>query len=189
MLGITGLKPGIYFILDGEPYEVLEAQHSKYAQRRPVMQAKVRSLLSGKILQRNFLQNDTFEEAELEKMKAKFLYAHRDQYWFMSSDDPSNRFQLTDEQLGDEKKFLKQNLEVDAIKFDGKIINIEIPIKLDYIVKDAPPGLKGNSAQGGDKTVTLETGMNIQVPLFVNTGDIVRVNTQTGEYVERVEKA
>jgi elongation factor P len=189
MLGITDLKPGIYFILDGEPYEVLEAQHSKYAQRRPVMQAKIRSLISGKVLQRNFLQNDTFEEAELEKIKTKFLYAHRDQYWFAANNDPSNRFQLNAEQIGDAMRFLKQNLEVEAIKFDEKIINIEIPIKIDYVVKDAPPGVKGDTAQGGTKTITLENGLTLQAPLFINTNDVVRVNTQTGQYVERVEKA
>lgn len=189
MLGITDLKPGVYFILDGEPYEILEAQHSKYAQRRPVMQAKMRSLISGKVLQRNFLQSDMFKEADLEKFSAKFMYNHRDEYWFSALNDPSKRFSFKADQIGEETKYLKQNIEIEALQFEDKIINIKLPIKADYIVKEGPPGIKGDTAQGGTKAVTLETGLILQVPLFINTGDVVRVNTQTGEYVERVSKS
>ncbi len=190
MLGITDLKPGIIFLLDGEPCQVLEANHSKYAQRRPVLQTKIKSLTSGKIMQKTFLQNDAFEEAELEKFSAKFLYAHRDQYWFCRTNDPSKRFSFAPDQLPEEAiKFLKPNLETEAVQFEDKIISINLPIKADYKVIEAPPGIKGDTAQGGTKTVTIETGAKIQAPLFVNQDDIIRINTQTGDYVERVEKA
>ncbi|RJQ14754.1 elongation factor P [Candidatus Parcubacteria bacterium] len=189
MLGMNDLRVGTYFILDEEPYEILEARHVKMAQGRPVMQTKIKNLLTGNVLSRNFHQSDSFNEAELDKSKVKYLYNHRDQYWFSDIKDGSKRFSLTKSTIGNGVQFLKANLEVEAIAFDGKVINIVLPIKIDLIVKEAPPAIKGNTAQGGTKAVVLETESSINVPLFINAGDIIRVNTQTGEYVERAEKA
>ena len=122
-------------------------------------------------------------------MKARFLYESRGQYWFDEFGNSKNRFSLGAEEIGDSARFLKSNLEVLAIKFSEKVIAIELPIKVDYKVAETPPSLRGNTAQGGTKTVVIETGAKIAAPLFINEGDVVRVNTATGEYAERVEKS
>lgn len=188
MLGPNDLKPGIFFVYEGQPYQVLETHHLKMQQRRPVVQTKMRNLLNGKQYERNFAQSDLFKEADIEKQTAKFLYAHRDEYWFSELDDPAKRFKLSEQLLAGSKQFLKLNTEVEALLFNGRIIAVELPVKMDFKVVEAPPAIRGNTAQGGVKSVKLETGVMINVPLFVKEGDIIRVNTQTGEYTERVDK-
>lgn len=121
-------------------------------------------------------------------MPVQFIYESRGVYWFNEANNPQNRFSLKKEELGGGVNFLKSNLEIIALKFEGKIIRIELPIKIDYKVTEAPPAIKGDTAQGGAKAITIETGAKINVPLFIDEGDIIKVNTQTGEYVERVEK-
>ena len=118
----------------------------------------------------------------------KFLYAHRDKYWFANENDPSKRFELREDILGDSVRFLKPNTVLDSILFKEKIIDIELPVKMDFKVVEAPPAIKGDTAQGGVKQVKIETGASVNVPLFINQDDIVRINTETGEYTERVEK-
>jgi len=188
MLGMNDLKIGTYFILDGQPYEVLESHHLKMQQRRPVLQTKIKNLINGKVLERNFQQSDTFEEANIQKEKVKYIYNHRGQYWFNYENDPSKRFNLTTDILGDAINYLKPNTVLDALLFNSEIININLPIKMDFKVIEAPPAIRGNTAQGGNKQVTIESGAKINVPLFINEGDVVRINTKTGEYVERVLK-
>jgi len=200
MLSYSELKPGILFILDGQPYEVLESEFLRMQQRKPVMKTKIKSLVSGKIIDRSFQPSDTFEEAEVERFSVKFLYAHREEFWFCETSNPKNRFTLKSEIIGDTGKFLKPNMEISAVKFNdpaaqqagygaGKILNIELPIKVDYKVIEAPPAIRGDTAQGGAKVVVLETGAKISVPLFINEDDVIRINTQTEQYVERVEKS
>lgn len=188
MLTYNELKKGAVFVLDGAPYEVLEYEFLRMQQRKPVAKTRIKNLLNGKIIERNFHQNETFEEAEIVKNEIKYLYNHRDEYWFSAKDSPADRFALKAEQIGPSSKFMKPNTLVTALKFDDKIINIEVPIKVDLKVKEAPPGFAGDTAKGGTKKVVLETGAELDVPLFVNTGDVVRVNTENGNYVERVEK-
>jgi elongation factor P len=187
-LGVNQLKPKTYFIFEGQPYVVLETHHLKMQQRRPVVQTIFRNLINGKVLDRNFAQSDVFEEAEVEKMNVKFLYGHRDQYWFCHEKDTSKRFELNKDLLGDSIKFLKANTVLEAIQFEEKIISIELPVKMDFKVTEAPPGIKGDTAQGGVKSVKIETGAYVNAPLFINEGDLIRINTETGDYVERVEK-
>ena len=167
---------------------VLETHHLKMQQRRPTVQVKMRNLINGKVLERNFAQSDVFEEADVEKLKVKYLYNHRDQYWFAYETDTSKRFELTKDILGDTTRFLKANTVLEAVVFEGKIITIELPIKMTLKVIQAPPAIRGNTAQGGVKQVTLETGATINVPLFINQDDLIEINTETGEYVERAEK-
>ena len=188
MIGMNDLKIGTFFTLEGQPYEVLFSQHLKMQQRRPVMQTKIKNLLTGKIIEKNFQQSDYFEEADIEKKEVKFLYSHRDEFWFSEIDDQSKRFKLGEDIISEVSHFLKPNTLISALLFNGVIINIELPVKMDFKVVEAPPSTRGNTAQGGTKQVKLETGIMMDVPLFINEGDIVRVNTQTGEYAERVEK-
>jgi len=188
-LGVNELKPKTFFIFEGQPYEVLETHHLKMQQRRPVVQTRMRNLLNGKMLERNFAQSDIFEEADIERKEVKFLYNHREEYWFADPANSAQRFKLEKEIIGDKYKFLKANTLLEAVTFDGKIITIELPIKMDFKVVEAPPAIRGDTAQGGVKSVTLETGATVNVPLFIDEGDIIRLNTETGEYVERMEKS
>lgn len=186
MLTHTDLKKGTQFILDGSPWEVLSAEAMKMAQRRPVIQSKIKNLIDGKVQERNFQQGDMFDEADLQKKDIKFLYQSKGQYWFCEPKDPSKRFFFTEEQIGNQAKYLKSNEIVTGIVFDEKIINFKLPIKVELKVKESAPGIKGDRAQGGTKEAVLESGATIQVPLFIEQGDTIEVNTETGEYVRRV---
>lgn len=185
MLSYTDLKKGIVFVYNGEPYEVLEANFLRMQQRKAVVQTKIRNLVSGKILDRNWQASDFFEEAEIERRPAVFIYSSRGEYWFHEEGDKSKRFSLKEDVVGERGKFLKLNTLVTAKVWNGKVINLEVPIKMTLEVKEAPPAIKGNTAQGGTKQVVLETGAVVSTPLFVNAGDKIVVNTETGEYVER----
>lgn len=188
MLNYNELKPGTFIILDNSPWEVLEFEFLRMQQRKPVSKTKLRNIETGSIQEKTFHQSDKIQEADLSKDEIKFLYNHRDEYWFVDIDDPSKRFQLPIEKIGDRSSFLSSNMIVTALKFNDKIVGINLPIKAEYKVVEAPPAVKGNTAQGGNKTVVIESGAKIQTPMFINEGDIIRVNTETGQYVERVEK-
>lgn len=191
MLSYNELKVGTIFRRAGDPdpYKVLEYAFIRMQQRKPVAQLKIKNLVSGKVLPMTAHQNESFEEVEIEMVPVNFIYHRNGEYWFHEKGKPAARFKLTDDVVGDAGNFLKANTEVKAYRFGERVINIELPPKVDLRVTEAPPAVKGNTATGGTKTVTLETGGKVNVPLFVNEGDIVRINTQTGDYVERVEKA
>ena len=174
--------------MDGEPYIVLEYNFLRMQQRKPTVQTKLKNLITGKITAKSFQGSDAYPEAEIEKQPIVFLYENKDEFWFCEKNNPKNRFQLKEDILGGQGKFLKPNTEVLAYKFREKVINIELPVKIDYKVVEAPPSYKGNTATSGSKTVKLENGLAINVPMFINEGDVVRLNTETGEYVERAEK-
>ncbi len=186
MINHTQLRKGVQIVVDGAPYEILESAPMKKAQRRVVIQTRLRNLLSGNMLERTFHQGDTFEEAELIKTESIFLYSSRGKYVFCEKNNRKNRFELEESILGNSARFLKQDQEVTAVRFDEKIINVILPIKITLKVTEAPPGVKGDRAQGGTKSVTLETGTVIQAPLFVETGDEIEINTDKGEYVRRI---
>lgn len=187
-LDYTELKKGLIVVLNGEPYEILEAGFLRMQQRKAVMQTKLKSLISGKVVDKNFQPSDEIEEAEIERIDAVFIYQNRGEYWFHKKDSPKERFSLKEDVLGNSVLFLKPNTEIQALLFNGKVIQVKLPVKMEFEVIEAPPSIKGNTAQGGSKQVIIETGAKISVPLFVESGDIIRVNTETGEYVERVDK-
>jgi len=188
MLNYNELRPGTFFILDGEPYVVLEFNFLRMQQRKPVAQTKIKNLINNKVISRNFTVSDQFEEAEINYKDVKFLYSHRDKYIFCEKDNPGIRFEFSKEQLGDTVLYLKPNTVVEAVSFKEKIININLPIKMEFKVIEAPPSIRGNTAQGGTKPATIETGAKINVPLFIEIGDIIEINTQTGKYARRVSK-
>lgn len=188
MLSYTDLKKGVVFIRDGKPWEVVDSSFSRMQQRKAVVQARIRDLASGKIVEKTFQPSDYFEEADVEKRPLIFLYQHRGDFVFSESGNPQQRFTLEAETVGDAARWLKPNTEITAVFFGDKLLTFSVPIKMDLKVIEAPPGIQGDRSQGGTKAVTLETGAVIQAPLFINTGDIVRINTETGDYVERVSK-
>jgi elongation factor P len=199
LISYNELKPGTIFILDNEPYEVLEFNFLRMQQRKPVAQTKIKNLITGKILNRNFQSTESFEEAEINYRKVKFLYAHRpastrrqgeagDKFVFCELNNPSARFEMPGEIIGDRARFLKPNSEIEVVEFDGRVININLPIKMTFKVIEAPPSIKGNTAQGGNKQVKIETDAMIAAPLFIQEGDNIEVNTTTGEYTGRINK-
>lgn len=185
MLTINDLKNGLIILIDGEPYQVLEAKHLHMGRGGSSIQTRIRNLKTGQVLQRNFKPADAFEEADIEKRKITFVYAHRSEYVFSEA---GKRFSLKEDEVGEIQKWLKPNIEVEAVFLDDKLLSINVPIKIDFRIIETPPGLRGDTAQGGTKIATIETGAKISVPLFINEGDVIRVNTQTGEYAERIEK-
>ncbi|OHA39928.1 MAG: hypothetical protein A3G59_01430 [Candidatus Taylorbacteria bacterium RIFCSPLOWO2_12_FULL_47_20] len=172
-------------ILDGEPYVVMDAHIFRMQQRKPVNQTKLKNLISGRVVEHTFQQSDKAREAELEKKDAKYLYNNRGEWWFCETNNPSKRFEIEATMIGNQGKFLKANSLVKLIKFGEQIIGVDMPIKVELKVTEAPPAIKGDTAKGGSKVITLETGATINAPLFINEGETIVVNTETGEYVER----
>jgi elongation factor P len=191
MLEYNEIKEHKYIVFEGEPYEVLTSHVFRKQQRKPVNAAKLRSLLTGRIVEHSFHVSDKVDEADISKKEVKFLYMNKGEYWFSDIKDASKRFELPDAMVGDAGKWLKANTIVDALIFDdgesdeGKIIGLKLPIKMDLLVTEAHPAVKGNTAQGGSKMVKLESGAELQVPMFIKEGDVIRVNTETGEYTDR----
>ena len=189
MLAYNDITPKKYIVLDGAPYEVLTSHVFRKQMRKPVNQTKLKNLMTGKVTERAFHATEQADEAEIEVRKVKYLYTNRGEYWFCEENDPSKRFQLSEEQVGEGGAFMKANSPVELALFDDKIIAVKIPVKVELKVTEANPAVKGNTVQGGTKQVVLETGAVLNVPMFIGEGDIIRVNTDTGDYVERVDKA
>jgi elongation factor P len=187
MLSHNDLKKGIKFIINDQPYEVIESSFVFKGRGSSFCQTKVKNLITGNLISKTFHPGENFIEAEIERIKVKFLYSHREKYFFSEEKNPAIRFQLDKEIIGQNIMFLKPNEKIEGIKFQGKIINVSLPIKVKLKVIEAPPGVKGDRAQGGTKIVKLETNVEINVPLFIKQGDIIEVNTEKAEYSKRIE--
>lgn len=192
MLEYSEIRVGKIIIYDDEPCEVLDNHVARTQMRKPQNQVKLKNLLSGRALNATFHAADKVDEADIKKRDVKFIYANRGEYWFCSPEDPKNRFKIEENIIGNATKFLKSNENVTALVWDNneeeQIIKISVPIKMEFTIKEAPPSIRGNTANGGGKLAILENGIKIQVPFFIEEGDKVVVNTDTGEYVERVSK-
>lgn len=181
-----------YIVIEGQPYEVIDNHIFRMQQRKPQNKTKLRNLITGSVKDMTFHASDKVEEADMDTKEVKFLYSNKGENWFCDKDNLANRFKLSAELLGDGMKFLKPNSLVDALLFngddsdEGKIIGVKLPIKVELKVTEAHPAVKGDTAKGGNKQVVLETGATLNVPMFINEGDILRINTETGDYVERV---
>jgi len=184
MYGISEIKIGKLIQISDEPYAVIKADHHKMGRGGAVLKTKLRNLINGNVLERTFQGNDKAEPANTEKGKANFLYKDDTNAYFMNNES-FEQFELPIEQLGDRIKFMKDNTDVDVLYFKGNAVSIDLPIKMTFKVISAPPGVKGNSAGNVSKTVTIETGEEVSVPMFINEGDMIRINTDTGEYAER----
>lgn len=174
---------------NGEPYEVLSSHVFRMQQRKPVNQTKLKHLVSGKVLEISFHQSESVPEADIGKMNATYLYTNRGESWFCESRNPKNRFAFPETAVSDKVKWLVQNAPVEVLLYNENPMTIDIPIKVELKVVEAPPAVKGDTATGGNKQVKLESGAVVNTPLFINEGDVLKINTETGEYVERVEKA
>lgn len=184
MLGLTEIKNGKKIILNGEPFVVLDYLHSKIGRGGAVLRTKLQNLLTGNTLEHTFQGADKVEEAEITKSHAQYLYTEGESFLFMDMEN-YEQFEIPKTVLGDGKFYLLEGTEVTILNWNSRAINVELPVKVTLSVTDAPPGLKGDTASGGDKVVTVETGLTVTVPLFVKTGDKIIVNTEKGTYVSR----
>lgn len=175
-----------FIIYEGQPFEVLDSHVFRKQQRKPVNAVKLRNLITGKITEISFHVSEKVKEADIEYKDAKFLYTSKGEFWFCDPKDPSNRFKISGETIGTPGKFLKPNSLVETMIFEEKIIGVKMPIKVELKVTEAPPAVKGDTATGGSKQITLETGAIINAPLFIVEGEIISVNTETGDYTGRV---
>ncbi len=191
ILDYSEIREKKIIIHDDEPCEVIESHVARTQQRKPQNQVKLRSLVSGKVFPATFHASETAEEADVEKKEATFLYTNRGEYWFCKPDDKSKRFMLSESLMGNSTKFLKENSPVTTLVWtddndEERVIKVTLPIKVNFKVKEAPPAVRGDTSKGGNKIITLENGTTINAPMFINEGDTVSINTETGEYVERV---
>ena len=183
MLTINDLRAGVCFVYKEDPYIVLKHSFIKMAQSKGIMRLTIKNLKSGKIIEETFKGQEKLAEADISRSRANFLYRENDNYYFMDA-STFDQFFVTASQLGDKKNYLKENLDVEVLNFNGQPIGVDLPTKVILTVTMAPPGSRGDTAQGSvTKQVTLDSGQALNVPLFIKQGDEIIVNTETGEYV------
>ena len=185
MLDYSEITERKYIVFNEEPWEIITSHVFRKQQRKPVNAVKMKNLITGKVTEQSFHVSEKVEEAEIDKIEAKYLYVNRGEFWFCDPTNPSDRFQISETILGNRGKFIKPNTIIKVLKFGDITIGIDMPIKVELKVVEAHAAVKGNTAQGATKIVKLETGAEINVPMFIKEGEIIKVNTETGEYTER----
>lgn len=189
ILSYNEITPKKIIVYNNEPFEVQTSHVFRKQQRKPVNQTKLKGLKTGKMLEISFHQSETVPEADIEKKDLTYIYTNRGEVWFHEKGNPGARITLPEDQVASQMKYVREKEDVVALVWNEEILGIQTPIKVELKVVEAPPAVKGNTAQGGSKQVVLETGAVISTPLFINEGDIIRINTETETYVERVNKA
>jgi elongation factor P len=184
-ISYSELRRGIVIVLDEEPWQVVDWKHKKMQQRAPVLSLSLRNLRTGRANERNVPGNQKLTLAEVDTREAQYLYHDGDLYHFMDM-ETFDQHPLTEDRMGDALHYLKEQDKVQLVFYRGEPIALELPTYVELKVVDTPPSLRGNTAQGSTKPATLETGLTVHVPFFVNTGEVVRVDTRSGEYLERV---
>ena len=185
MLNYNEVKRGKIIKYNNEPHKVMTSSIAKKNRNKPHNQTKIKSLISGKSLDVTFHASEKIEETVVEKIEIKYLYQKSQEVWFCKANDPTNRFTLNFIEIKDQLQYLKQNDVINGMYYNDKIIGLDIPVKVELIVKEAPNAVKGNTSSGAKKNIILENNLEIQAPLFVEIGDIISINTDTGEYSER----
>ena len=196
MLDYNQIRERAYIELDDTVYEVISSQVSRKQARKPVNQTKLKNMITGSVIERSFGNSEKVNEADISREKYTYLFRKDNrqsgevEFWFSPSGNPKERFMVAENAIGDAVKYMKEGSEVDAVIWtdrddEERVIGIKLPIKVELKVTEAPPNIKGNTASGGDKKVVLETGTVVSTPLFIETGDVLRINTETGMYVER----
>ena len=190
MLDYNEIRERKVIVYEEEPWEVISSHVFRKQQRKPVNATKLKNLITGRVLEYSFHVSEKAAEADITKRPAKYIFQKKDEYCFVDPKDPKDRLFLKTDILGDSMKWAKENSELELKIFTDKngeerIIGVAVPNKVSLTVTEAPPNIKGDTATGGTKVVTLETGTNINAPMFINVGDKVIVNTETGQYTER----
>lgn len=178
---------GLKIEFEGEIWEIIEYRHSKMAQRSAVMKTKIRNMSTGAVQEKNFRSGDTFKTPDMERKTMQFLYRDEIGFHFMDM-DTYEQHSLTDAQVGETSNFMKEQQEVNVLYFNDEPSGVELPTAVELEVRETDPGVRGDTVSGSTKPAVLETGATIQVPLFIDIGDIIKVDTRTGEYLERLKK-
>ncbi len=183
-MDLNDMKLGAIVLMNNQPFQVIWSNRMRTAQRKPVMQTKLRNVITGKVMEYSFKFGERLEEADVTRERAKFLYTDGEGTHFMNN-ETFETIDMPKEVTAEQEPFLKEDTDVQILRFNGKPVSIELPIKIDLKVTDAPPNVTGNSGGNVTKPVTMETGLIVNAPMFVKEGDTLRIDTRTGEYVER----
>lgn len=186
MITSGDFRPGVIIQLDGDLYAVVDTHHHKRAQRQAFVRAKLRNLKTGAVLERNFASDDRVPQVSLDRKPMQYLYHHGDEYVMMDQ-ATYEQLSLPAALIGDAAGYLKENTDVTVVFYEGRPIAVELPNAVELKVVDTAPGVRGDTVSGGTKPAALETGLTVQVPFFVSVGDHVRIDTRTGQYLERVK--
>ena len=185
MISTGELKKGVVIELEGDLWQILDYHHIKMGRGSAQVRIKFRNVRKQSIVEKTFQAGEKFPRATMERRTAQFLFSEGDDYTFMDT-ETYDQFVITAEQLGDAKDYIKDGLLLDRVSYEVETLGVELPINLDLTVTETDPGFAGDTATGTRKPATLETGLVVQVPLFVSVGDVIRVDTRTGEYQTRV---
>jgi elongation factor P len=185
LLSTSDFRNGLKIEVEGEPYAIVEFQHVKPGKGGAFVRTKLRGIKTGSVIDRTFRSGEKFNKPNMEEREMQYLYASADQYFFMDN-QTYEQIALTEENLGEGRKYLKENMAVKILFYNEKPIGVEVPMFVELKIVKTDPGVRGDTASGGTKPATLETGAVIKVPLYMNEGEIIKVDTRIGEYVERV---
>jgi len=185
MISVNDFKTGVTIEIDGQAYQVVDFQHVKPGKGAAFVRAKLKNVKTGGTIEKTFRGGEKVPRAQLDRRDMQYLYNDGESYVFMDNQN-YEQLSITTEQIGDGIKWLLENMNIQVLFFQNNIIGIELPNFVELKVVDTEPGIKGDTATGATKSATLETGATVQVPLFINTGDVLRIDTRTGEYMERV---
>jgi len=184
MISVNDFKTGLTIVVDGVLYRVLDFQHVKPGKGAAFVRSKLRNLRSGSVNEKTFRAGEKVEKAQIDNLKMQYLYASGDQHVFMNTES-YDQVELSENQIEHELKFLRENMEIHIIQYQGEILGVELPKSVVLEVTETEPGIKGDTSGGGSKTASLETGLVVTVPLFINVGDKLIINTDEGSYVSR----
>lgn len=182
---LTNLKPGKVVKFKNDPYLITWSQFKRKEAQKPVMRTKLKNLKTGSVLDKTFSAGENFEFADIRNQKVQFLYKDDENAYFMNEAN-FEQYTVALDTIESALLYLLDGTSVDGVFYEGELISVSLPPKMDFKVIETTPGVKGDTASGGTKPAILETGLKVSVPLFVNEGDVIRVNTESGEYVERV---
>lgn len=185
MISTTDFRGGVRLMVDGEPFYIVEFQHVKPGKGGAFVRTKLKSYLSGNVLDRTFRSGERFDEPDLEEREMQFLYATGNSYTFMDT-ETYEQLSFEKSQLGENADLLKENMTVKILIYEHRPIAVELPIFIELKVVDAEPGVRGDTASGGTKPAVVETGATIKVPLYLEVGTVIKIDTRTRAYVERV---
>jgi elongation factor P len=185
MISTSDFHTGITVELEGEIYTVLEFQHVKPGKGQAFVRSKLKNLRTGSIVDKTFRAGEKMAKAHLERREMEYLYREDDSFYMMDMETYEQNA-ISSEQIGDGVKFLKENDRINVVIYGEKVIGIDMPANVILVVKETEPGVKGDTASGATKPATMETGLVVQVPLFINSGDKLKIDTRTGAYIERV---
>lgn len=185
MISTNDFHNGMTIEIDGTVYSIIEFKHFKMGRGGALVKAKLRDVENGGVTEKTFRGGEKIARARVDQRQKQFLYRGGEDYIFMDT-DTFEQISLSGEQLGEKVNFLQENMIISVLMYNGRPIDIELPTTVEIAVAETQPGIRGNTVSGGSKPATLETGAVVQVPLFINEGDIIRVDTRTGEYITRV---